>query len=186
MLTYLCLTFGLHTVAVLFLATVALVVGLISRRLRWGQTIPLAAVWGLAAALVLVGSALPVHVVAPPAPPSAVTTNLAGSDTVPRSPLPTPTPNLLLREHAQQAADAVALIGLVDVDQRPTQARRAAQTLRSLAQTTPVTQHAWLLTWWAEAVEHYAAGQPGALTFIKQFSHLNHAYRKGEHPDAHQ
>ena len=47
MLTYLCLTFGLHTVAVLFLATVALVVGLISRRLRWGQTIPLAAVWGL-------------------------------------------------------------------------------------------------------------------------------------------
>ena len=185
MLTYLCLTFGLHTVAVLFLATVALVVGLVSRRLRWGQTIPLAAVWGLAAVLVLLGSVIPAHALAQPAP-HVVTTNLAGSDTVPRSPLPTPTPNAALAEHAQQAADVVALVGLVDAAQRPAQAEHAAQELRSLAQTTPVAQHAWLLTGWAAALERYGDGQPGALTFIKQFSHLNTLYCKGVLPDAHE
>lgn len=185
MLTYLCLTFGLHTVAVLFLATVALVVGLVSRRLRWSQTIPLAAVWGLAALLVLLGSAILVHA-GPQPTPSAVTTNLAGSDTVPRSPLPTPTPNTALVERAQRAADAVALVGLADAEQRPAQAEHAAQELRTLAQTTPVVQHAWLLTWWAAALERYADGQPGALTFIKQFSHLNTLYRKGVLPDAHE
>jgi hypothetical protein len=185
MLTYLCLTFGLHTVAVLLLATVALLVGLVSRRLHWGQTIPLAAVWGLAAALVLLGSALPVHVTAQPIPPAG-TTNLAGSATVLRSPLPTSTPSSALAEHAQQAADAVALVGLLDAAQRPAQAEHAAQELRTLAQTTPVAQHAWLLTWWAAALERYADGQPGALTFIKQFSHLNTLYRKGVLPDAHE
>jgi hypothetical protein len=185
MLTYLCLTFGLHTVAVLLVATVALLVGLVSRRLHWGQTIPLAAVWGLAAALVLLGSALPVHVVAQPAPPGG-TTNPAGSDTVPRSPLPTPTPSSALAEHAQQAADAVALVGLADAGRRPMQAEHAAQELRTLAQTTPFAQHAWLLTWWAAALERYADGQPGALTFITQFSHLNTLYRKGVLSDAHE
>jgi hypothetical protein len=91
-----------------------------------------------------------------------------------------------LAEHAQQAADAVALVGLADPAQRPAQARCAAQKLRFLAQNTPVAQHAWLLTWWAAALERYADGQPGALTFVKQFSHLNTLYRKGVLPDAHE
>lgn len=87
---------------------------------------------------------------------------------------------------AQQAADAVALVGLADAAQRPMQAEHAAQELRTLAQTTPVAQHAWLLTWWAAALERYADGQPDALTCIKQFSHLNTLYRKGVLPDAHE
>jgi hypothetical protein len=101
------------------------------------------------------------------------------------SPVPTPTPNIQLISHAQQAADAVALVGLVNEEHRSAQAQHAARTLRTLAQTTPDVRHAWLLTWWADALEQYAAGHPAALTFIKQFSQVNHTYRKGDIPDAH-
>lgn len=181
MLTYLCLSFGLDMVSVLVLGTLALLVGLALRKLEWGQTIPLAGIWGLAAVVVLLGSLFPLPTLTQAdaaAFPTATPTSLT-------SPLPTPTQNIQLISHAQQAADAVALVGLVNEEHRSAQAQHAARTLRTLAQTTPDVRHAWLLTWWADALEQYAAGHPAASTFIKQFGQINHTYRKGDIPDAH-
>jgi hypothetical protein len=181
MLTYLGLSFGLDIISVLVLGTLVLLAGLAWRTLEWGQTIPLAGIWGLAAASILLISLVPL----PAGAQTDVNAPLSTTHPPLTSPPPTPTVDPLLVSHAQQAADAVALVGLVNEEHRSTRAQHAARTLRTLAQTTPDVRHAWLLTWWADALEQYAAGHPAALTFIKQFNQVNHTYRKGDIPDAH-
>jgi hypothetical protein len=185
MLTYICLSFGMNVVLIVSLGITLLLLGVLIGRLRWGQTIPLAAVWGLAAVFVLVAGLL--MSVSPDLFIGAASSASQWVAATPSSPLPTPTPlpdAVII--HAQQAADAVAQVGMVAADQRPAQAQRAAETLRTLAQTTPLPQHAGLLSGWAEALEEYAAGDPGALGTIKQFSQINHPYRKGVLPDAYE
>jgi hypothetical protein len=183
MLTYLCFSFGMCATIAVAVGITLLLFGVLIGRLQWGQSIPLAAVWGLAAVLVLIGG-----VISNPEQVANVSSALEiqSSTAAAISPLstPTPLPDAVII-HAQRAADVGALVGMVDADQRPTQAQRAAETLRTLAQTTPLPQHAWLLSWWADAMEDYAAGDPGALAIIKQFSQINHIYRKGALPDAH-
>ncbi len=183
MLTYLCFSFGMYAPLIVAVGITLLFLGVLLGRLQWGQAIPLAAVWGLAAVLVLTLLASPSgEAVSNLSAPSSQSNSAAAAI----SPLPTPTPlpdAVII--HAQHAADVVARVGMVAVDQRPAQAQRAAETLRTLAQTTPLPQHAGLLSRWAAALEAYAAGDPGALTTIKQFSQINLNYRKGVLPDAH-
>ncbi len=201
MLLYLGLTFGPGMLPILCLSSLCLLAGLALKRLTWGQTIPLAAAWGGAALLWLwflgllpQAQGFYEYLNPTPLPPQeGVRVQML------TSPLPevsatdvisiTPTPDPALVAHVREAADTVALVGLVPAAQRPAQAQHAAQTLRTLAGTTSVPQHAAVLTAWATALDAYAAGQPEALATIQQFSQLNQTYYhyyEGENPDANQ
>lgn len=167
LLTYLGLILGVGVAPALLVALALVGVLLLAKRLQWGQTIPLAAFLAAGALAVLLwpAGALPTF-------ESALST---GAYTVQLSPLPTPTPDGAAALRAQEAACAVARIGLTPPESRPAQAQTAAITLRALAAQAPSTDQSALLAGWATALDAYAAGK-GTTTAITHFSALNREY----------
>ena len=172
MLTYLGLTFGPALLGPLALSSLLFFLALAVRLLRWKGTVPAAALWALGALLWLVVSLT--------GAPDRLVTRLtstvpapAHTFLVPVSPLATPTPDLTARALADQAAAQVALVGLATAEDRPAQARRAAATLRALAEESQRPEQVALLQRWAEALERYADGDKSVLPLIQQLSGEN-------------
>jgi hypothetical protein len=180
LMLYLGLSFGADVGPVILLGSLVIVAGVLLKRLRWGQKIPLAVFWGAAGLVVLLVPALsPGALVATrTAAPSPF--SLAAEDEhaegVLFSPLPTPTPDPALVQTAMEAAETVALLGLLSAPERRVEAPQAAARLRALARGTPHAGQTLLLRRWAAALEAYGTGQDAALPLIRHLGEANRRY----------